>query len=296
MGKDRVEAGRGRRSGVKAAGKTPVSSKAGSAKASAAAESSSRTVRRTANRSKAPFYALLALVAVAAGGFIVYQAASKKPPTAVTIPPGTPLPKAEGYLMGKADAPVQVLEFGDFECPVCSQWSLITEPDVRRRLVEPGTVAIRYLDFPLEMHPNTWPASMAAACANEQGRFWEMHDQLFSAQDQWNGLTTKRPKPVFKRLATAIGLDVPKWESCFDSQKYRLQIAANQREGETRHIGATPTFIIGDKMIANNLGFDEFKAYVDSALAANPSAPKPSTSGDSAKSKAVAPPTKDKKG
>src|ERR1051325_3714370 len=138
MGKDRVESGTGRRSDVKTGAKTPGSTQARSAKTSVAADSGSRTVRRSANRSKAPFYGLLILVALVAGGFIIYQAASKKPPTAVTIAPNTPLPKAERYLMGKADAPVQVLEFGDFECPVCSQWSLITEPDVRRRLVEPG--------------------------------------------------------------------------------------------------------------------------------------------------------------
>jgi protein-disulfide isomerase len=212
------------------------------------------------------FYGVLVVVGVVAAVVIANQAANA-PPTAITIDPNTPLPKAEGYLMGRADAPVQVLEFGDFECPVCSQFALLTEPDVRKRLIEPGQISMRYLDFPLDMHPNSWPASMAAACAHEQGKFWEMHDQLYSMQDQWSSQATQRPKPVFQRLARTIGLDIAKWESCFDTQKYKLQIAASQKEGQRRLVSATPTFVIGSKMIANTMGFDQFKAYVDSALA-----------------------------
>ena len=267
MGKDRMEAGRGRQAGVKP---TPKG--------------------RPSGRGKGPFYAVLALIAVLAVVFIVFQA-SKPGAKSYTIDPNTPLPQAEGYLMGKADAPVQVLEFGDFECPVCSQFSLLTEPDVRKRLIEPGTISLRYLDFPLDIHGNTWPASMAAACANEQGKFWEMHDELFSAQDQWNSEATRRPKGVFKRLASAIGLDVAKWESCFDSQKYRLQIAANQKEGEKRLVSSTPTFIFGTRVVPQSLGFDAFKAQVDTALAAA-RATAPASSGDTARPKAVAVPGK----
>ena len=120
---------------------------------------------------------------------------------------------------------------------------------------------------------------MAAACANEQGKFWEMHDQIFNAQDQWNGVKTRRPKGVFKRLAGSIGLNVAQWESCFDSQKYRLNIAANQKDGERRLVSATPTFVIGSKMLPGPLGYDQFKAYVDSAIAALP----PTAPRDSAK-------------
>jgi protein-disulfide isomerase len=199
--------------------------------------------------------------------FIVYQA--KRPKAqAVTIDPNTPLPTAEGYLMGSDSAPVQVLEFADFECPACANFSNLTEPDVRSRLVQTGQVGLRYLDFPLQQHLNSWSASMAAACANEQGKFWEMHDQLFGTQDQWNTQKTRRPKGVFKGLAGSIGLNVAQWESCFDSQKYQLNIRANQKDGERRLVSQTPTFIIGTKMVPGSLGYDQFKAYVDSARAA----------------------------
>ena len=94
--------------------------------------------------------------------------------------------------MGSATAPLEVTEFGDFECPQCGRFATLTEPDVRTRLVNTGTIRWRYIDFPLEMHRNTWNASIAAACADEQGKFWEMHDAIFAAQDRWDGEATEQ--------------------------------------------------------------------------------------------------------
>ena len=180
------------------------------AKAAAPGSPRGKTVRRA--RSKAPFFAVLAAIVVVAVAFIAYQGRQTATP-AITVDPNTPLPKAEGYLIGSPTAPVQVLEFADFECPACMSFATLTEPDVRKRLIETGKVSMRYLDYPLSMHPNTWSASNAAACANEQGKFWEMHDQLFNTQDKWDGRATNRPKPFLKQLAGNIGLNVPQWES-----------------------------------------------------------------------------------
>ena len=263
MGKDRVDAGRGRRD----KGVVPAAKAGG----------------------KGPFYALLGVIVVLAGIFIAYQATRPKA-TAVTLDPNTPLPKAEGYVIGDTAARVQVLEFADFECPACGQFATITEPDVRKRLVESGTISFRFLDFPLDQHRNTWSASLAAACANEQGKFWEMHDAIFGAQDQWNGEVTSRPKGVLQKLAESVGVNGSQWEACFDSQKYTPNIRANQKEGEQRAVRQTPTFVIGSKMIPGALNYDQFKAYVDSALASAPApAPTPGTLGDTAVGKRVPP-------
>lgn len=216
---------------------------------------------------KGPFYAILIGVATVAALLIVWQASRPRSSGVVTIDPNTPLPEAQGYLMGDPNAPVQVLEFADFECPACGTYANLTKPDVVKRLVETGQISFKFLDYPLPIHLNTWDASMAAACANEQGKFWEMHDQIFATQDQWSGEATNRPKAVFSRLAQGMGLNMDQWNSCYDTQKYKLNIAANMKEGEKRMVQSTPTFIIGSKMIPGALGFDTFKAYVDSALA-----------------------------
>ena len=254
MAKERMDAGRGR------AGKGVKSGQT----------SKKAQVRGTDRR---PFYAVLGAIALAAVLFITWQMSQSKSSGVITIDPSMPLPEATGYLMGNATAPVQILEFADFECPACGQFATLTEPDVRKRLVETGQVSFRFFDFPLPMHPNSWDASFAASCANEQGKFWEMHDQIFATQDQWAATATNRPKVIFSRLAKSLALDEPQWEECYDSQKYKANIAANMREGERRLVSSTPTFVIGDKLIPGALGYDALKAFVDSAAAKVPVVP-----------------------
>jgi protein-disulfide isomerase len=281
-----MEPGRGRRADV-VKGKGSASSRPTPAGGSPRPAGSSGKKSKKAD-SRRPFYALLGIVGVAGAVFILFQLT--RPGTAVaTIDPNTPLPTAEGYVLGNPSAPVQVLEFADFECPACGDFAVVTEPDVRKRLIETGQISLRFLDFPLPSHRNSFAASNAAACANEQGKFWEMHDAIFENQDRWNGIATSRPKGVFEDLARQVGLDVGKWEECFDAQKYRLNIAANQREGERRRVSSTPTFVIGTRMIPGNLGFDRIRAYVDTALAEA----KTRGGADSVAAKAAAPAAKD---
>jgi protein-disulfide isomerase len=222
--------------------------------------------RRTANSSRI-FYLVLALVAVAGIGALTYL--SKRPAAQAVTQVDPTLPKVEsnGYVMGSPTAPVEVIEFGDFECPVCARFAAITEPDVRARLIEPGIVRIRYIDYPLAMHRNTWPASRAAACADEQGKFWLMHDQLYATQDQWNGIATRNPDDVFKSLAKQLGLNQQQFDQCVDSKKYQAKIQAHESLALQRQAGGTPTFIIGGQMITSPLSYDEFKKLVDDALA-----------------------------
>ncbi len=243
----------------------------------------SNVVKKSAKGRQKNFYAMLGLVAAVLGIFIIYQVTKPKAtPESTQVDPKM-LPQAEGYLLGKADAPVQVMEFADFECPACGQFYVLTEPDVRTRLIDTGEISYRFFDYPLPGHRNTWPASHAAACANEQGKFWEMHDRIFMGQDQWNGEATSRPKGVFKGYAEAIGLDVAKWEQCFDDQKYLRNIQANRAEAERRMVSSTPTFIIGSRMVPGSISFDKFKAYVDSAKAEAPAPAAPASTDSSAK-------------
>ncbi|MBI2797049.1 MAG: DsbA family protein [Gemmatimonadetes bacterium] len=227
-------------------------------------------------RSKPSSVFYVALIAIFVGGAgILYVMASRasavRQPTRIdpTLLAGT---KAEGYLLGRPDAPVQVAEFGDFECPLCANFAVVTEPDVRRRLVDSGLVALRYYDFPLPMHRNTWSASHAAACANEQGKFWPMHDRLYEGQMEWNSQATGDPRKVMKGYAGELGLNVDQWSTCFDEQKYALKIEANRAEGDRRRVNGTPTFYIGDRMLDGTLTYDALRKVVDQVLAERKSA------------------------
>ena len=217
------------------------------------------------------FWLALGLVAVLGLGALGYIAS--RPKVAISaVDPNLPPMKAEGYVLGNANAPVEVIEFADFECPGCGQFATLTEPDVRTRLVNTGKVRMRFMDFPLPMHKNTWDAHLAAACANDQGKFWEMHDVIFQYQDRWNGEATRRPRSVLGDLAKDIGLDMSKYDACMDAETHRAKIQASVQEAERLQVQQTPTFIIGGRKIPGAIAYDAFKKYVDEELAKVPAA------------------------
>jgi protein-disulfide isomerase len=224
-----------------------------------------REARNASSRPKAFLWVLgaIVLIGVAALSYVATKpkgAVSDVPQRADTTNAGP----AQGYLMGKVDAPVKIQEFADFECPACGNFAVVTEPDLRSRIITPGLANITYYDFPLTMHRNTLAASNAAACADEQGKFWPMHDRLFQAQAEWNGEATDAPKPFFKRYAQEVGLDVAKWEGCYDSRKYQKRIGANLAEGLRFGVNQTPSFVIGGKLYGGMRSYDVLKAIVDS--------------------------------
>lgn len=245
-------------------------------------------VKKSKTKSQAPFYGALVVIAIVGIGAIAYVASKPKNAATTVDAPAVADGDPQGYLLGKPDAPVQVIEFADFECPACGQFATLAEPDIRKRLIEPGIISYRFYDYPLPMHKNTWQASNAAACADEQGKFWEMHDMLFDAQDRWNGQATSRPKSQFMEYAKAIGLNVDQWENCFDAKKYQPRIKASEQMAQKRGVSQTPTFVIGNKMIGGAISFDQFNALVDSALVlAKADTSKPSAGGDTSRSVAV---------
>jgi protein-disulfide isomerase len=205
---------------------------------------------------------LIAVVGIAALGYVAKTPKSGSPVSEVADT--THAGPAQGYFLGKVDAPVKILEYADFECPSCGDFATVTEPDVRTRIIDAGLANLTYYDFPLQMHRNTLAASNAAACADEQGKFWPMHDRIFQGQTEWNGEATDAPKPFFKRYAGEVGLDVAKWESCYDARKYQPRINANLADGLRRGVNSTPTFVMGNKMYPGKQSYDEMKRLVDS--------------------------------
>lgn len=177
-----------------------------------------------------------------------------------------PIPNT-GHVMGSDSALVEVVEFGDFECPGCGSFANLAEPDVRARLVMTGLIRFRYMDFPLPGHQNTMAAHLASWCAGEQGKFWEMHDAIFMNQDRWSTQATRRPEKLLGELARGVGVGMEQYDACMDSGKYVPQIRSNYQEGAMRGVGGTPTFFFGKKIYNTPLSYDQFKAAVDEALA-----------------------------
>jgi protein-disulfide isomerase len=239
-----------------------------------------KSAKKPANKA---FFTIIGAIAVL--GVIALTWMSTRPKTSRTVAYDPTLPKVEsqGYVIGSASAPIEVTEFGDFECPQCGRFATLTEPDVRSRLVAGGQIRWRYIDYPLEMHKNTWNASMAAACADEQGKFWEMHDAIYSAQDQWDGQATGNPNKVLKQVASSIVPDKEKFNSCLDEEKTKAKVQAHYKLATDRKLPGTPTFLIGTQQISEFLTYDQFKKIVEDEAAKVKAAPVSAPSTDSAK-------------
>jgi len=256
MATKRVEPRRGRKAGVVKSAKQPV------------------------NRA---FYLIIVVIAVVGIASLAYLSTRPKENRAVAFDSSLPKVESQGYVLGSASAPLEVTEFGDFECPQCGRFATLTEPDVRTRLVNTGQIRWRYIDFPLEMHKNTWNASIAAACADEQGRFWEMHDAIYAAQDQWNGEATGNPNKILKQIGEPLVADKAKFDQCIDDARTKPKVQAHYQLAVARKLPGTPSFIIGDQQLSEFLTYDDFKRLVDQQLAKMKVAPAtPAT--DSAKS------------
>jgi protein-disulfide isomerase len=214
------------------------------------------------------FYLMLGVLTLALGAMLVYML--KADPSAARAANQAPAQVVDdgfrGYTLGSDAAPVEVTEYGDFECPACASFAIIQMPTIKEQLIATGKVRWRYRDYPLPMHPYSRLAAHAAQCAGEQGKFWEMHDQLFMNHG-W-AQTGKNPTGLFRDLARAAGLDVARYGACMESGRYAARIEFSRQEGEKRLVDGTPTFYVNGVKYTGRNNSDAFKAAIDNAAAA----------------------------
>ena len=153
--------------------------------------------------------------------------------------------------LGTPDAPVVMVEFSDFQCPYCGKFYSETEQKLRKEFVDTGVVKLVYRDLPLSFHANAQNAAEAAECANEQGKYWEYHDKLFSNQD-------KLDIDSLKKYAADLGLDVAQFDDCLSTHKYADEIAADAAAAQANGITGTPGFIINGQKISGAQPYDKF--------------------------------------
>jgi protein-disulfide isomerase len=198
--------------------------------------------------------AAIALVA----GFIVFQSATSsdaKVPVKSTA--------GEGRILGDPDAPVTVIEYADFQCPVCKRAETSVIAQLEKDYVEKGTVNIEFRNFAF-IGQESFNAAQAAEAARDQGKFWEYHDALFNAQGRENGGNYTYPKLV--ELARQVGLDVAKFEETLTNNVHLEAIQKESDDAKASGVNSTPTFFVGDKMIAGVKPYNEFKAAIAEAL------------------------------
>ena len=218
------------------------------------------------------FYVVLAAVAVIGVGAMVFLSQRKTvsiPVNAVVVASDTS--GFSGYILGSAEAPVEVVVYADYQCPACAGFDAVQFPSVRERLIATGRVRWRYRDFPLDnLHPQARLAAHAAACANDQGKYWEMHRFIYEAQNDWAFKSDAVSQ--LRNLAKPLGIDLAKYDACMQSAKYAGRIQASSDEGTRLGVPSTPPFVIGGRRVSGNLPYDALKHIVDSIA---PVAPTP---------------------
>lgn len=165
---------------------------------------------------------------------------------------------------GRESAPLWVIIVSDFQCPYCKQWHEQTYPAFHDEFVKSGKVRVAYVNYPLNSHPQAWPSSEAAMCAGAQGKFWQMHDAILDTQQQWASSAT--PAAVFDSLAGRVGVDMPRWRSCITAGTMKPIIRADYERASAAGVRSTPTFLIGDELLAGAHPIASFRRVIDSAL------------------------------
>jgi protein-disulfide isomerase len=175
----------------------------------------------------------------------------------------------EFNVVGRADAPVTIIEFSDLQCPYCARHALNTFPQIKRNYIDTGKVRYAARDFPLAMHPFAMPAAVATRCAGEQGKFWEYRHAVFDRQDDLD-------TAPFDALAAELGLDVPRFAACQKDGAQADAVRADVQLAGSNGITSTPTFVVGrivdgvfeGETFSGAKSYADFAARIDAVLAA----------------------------
>ena len=170
---------------------------------------------------------------------------------------------------GSTSAKVTVVEFGDYQCPFCERFFQQTEPQIIKDYVDTGKVKFYFMDFQF-LGPDSQTLGQGAWFANDQGKYYEFHDYVYSHQGQENsGWAT--PDKVKTIVANIAGLDVQKFSSCLDSKKYESRVQELTSLGQTSGVSGTPSSFVGDSkdgytLIVGAQPYSVFKQTIDSLL------------------------------
>lgn len=171
-------------------------------------------------------------------------------------PPRVKVNSEDARARGLQTAPITIVEFADFQCPFCGR-TAETLKQIEQTYA--GQVRVVFRDFPLDFHQNAAKAAEAASCAQDQGKFWPMHDKLFANQ-------TNLKVADLKKYASEIGLDAGQFSQCLDTDKYSKKWRADRDEGASYGISGTPTFFVNGRMLSGAAPFTDFAQLIDEEL------------------------------
>jgi protein-disulfide isomerase len=203
----------------------------------------------------------VAVTGLGALGYLATRPQTVSIPANVTVQPSD-TSGFRGYMKGSPEAPVEITEFADYQCPFCQTFATLQMPTIEERLINTGRLRWRYRDFPLQQHPFSRLAAHSAACADEQGKYWDQHTRIYEGQQEW--AESRNAASMFRQYAQKSGLDLGRYDACMKAAKYAGRIQASLNEGIQAGVNSTPTLLVGNRLYRGRFDSDAIIKLVDS--------------------------------
>jgi len=171
-------------------------------------------------------------------------------------------------IKGDPKAPVTIIEFSDYECPFCKRANDSSIKQIDEEYISKGKVRLVFRDYPLPFHKKATSAAVAANCAGEQGKYWEMHDFLFESKDNLD-------MPIIMGSVGELGLDKAKFTACVNDKSKEKEITKDLEDGKKYGVRGTPSYFIGRTTDGNEITgtfvrgaqpYSVFKEHIDEQL------------------------------
>lgn len=208
------------------------------------------------------FYVAVGLLVLAGGAWLLSAGrlgggqAEPLPPLSTAETTGIVADPSAGTAIGPEDAPIVIFDFSDYLCPHCREFNGMVGKLLRRQYAVPGG-PLRWVSYEFPLREASLPATIAAHCAGEQGRYWDMHDMIFARVDTW--AREDDPNDTFEELADEIGLDTREFRSCIRERRGVKKILAAKQYGVDLGVGGTPTIFVNGQAVPRTMQFYSYE-------------------------------------
>ena len=195
--------------------------------------------KKTAKKAS-PKYAIAAIIAMVAVGIAVASFSSESTesePKTHSLDPSKGSP-----ILGSSDAPVTIIEFGDYQCPFCKRWNENTKPLIELNYINTGKANMVFVDLAI-IGPDSKDVHAGSYCAEEQGLYWEYHDYIYANQGHEND-GWANAENIKKLMPGLDGIDTESFNECIDSKRYEGRVNDNYIEASRTGASSTPSFLI----------------------------------------------------
>jgi protein-disulfide isomerase len=187
---------------------------------------------------------------------------SNLPDVQAGTPPDPSIPTS-GMTIGDPNAPVKVVEYGDYQCPFCAEFNKDGMPPLLADYISTGKVQLTFVPFSF-LGDESIAAAEAAFCANDQGKFWAMHETIYANHNGENigNLSASR----LREMAQKSGLDLNQYDACINAGTHQGDVQNSSATARTAGIASTPSFVINNGDPIGYASWSDFKAEIDAAL------------------------------